>query len=93
MTIKLPKEELIKDIRRIVDVDETVLNKVLNCLHLVIINRLKSNHEIQIPHLCSFHVKTLKPRVVNLNNKVTHVPSRKSITIRPSSLLLKKIRE
>lgn len=93
MAIKLSQEDLYKGIRRLVDIDEVHLEKVMEALGQVVSKELLASKEVKIPGLCFFNVKHLNACVLKVRGKEVQVPSRKSVNVRPTDKLIKTVQE
>lgn len=91
MSTRVNKDELYKGILRHVDVDPELLDKIISSLHKVVLTELSKGKTIKIPNLCTFYNKHLKKKTLIVRGKTIDVPEKESMTIRPASIMIRKL--
>lgn len=82
-----PHNEIRKDIRRIINIDDYVLSQVLDALGKVVSNRLSKNQTVKLSGIGKLIPVTSSRRFFDINSGTFQISKKTKVIFRPSSKL------
>ena len=92
MTEKVNQNEFYDAVRRVVNIEEDLLVKVVRSLPSIIATGLREGKDVKVPGLCVFSNKNLKSCTLKIKGKDIKVPQRKSVKVRPLGKILSLVK-